>query len=251
MRPAKKLELLALLASLSVVACDCDDCDDDDDHPSVPVFLEIEPNNDPPDADHFGVIRPGDHFIIEGTIRDDALDPFDGFGFTAGDLIHVDFQLFIEDPHSDLDICLYDPQLDQTIACFATMNDPEQGGVDVVSAGFDFHLVVESFVGISRYQLEIAVQPLLAATAPAREAGETQSTLSAVGASQFEGREPAAERGYTQRRAERLEIEQTIEVDRTSGLVLETIRVSRRREGAAASMRGSSSVKRLGARSGS
>ena len=231
MRPAKKLELLALLVSFSLVACD-DDCDDCDGDPQFPVFLEIEPNNDPPDADHFGVIRPGDHFFIEGTIRDDAFDPFDGFAFTSGDLIHVDFQLFVDDPFSDLDVCLYDPQLDQTIACFATTSNPEQGGVDVVSAGFDFHLVVESFVGISHYTLEIAVQPLLAAT-QAREPGAAQSPLSAVNASQFAGREPAAEHEYSKRRAaerdQRLVIEQTLEVDRASGLVLETIRVNRRR----------------------
>jgi len=133
----------------------------------VPVYVESEPNDDVLEADYFGVLLPGDRFFIDGNSSDLGLDPFDGFAFTAGRPIHVDFRLFHADPSTDFDVCLYDPQLDLTVACFATPDDPEAGGVDVTAGGLEFHLVVESFFGAGGYSLEIEVSPLYVA----REAG--------------------------------------------------------------------------------
>jgi hypothetical protein len=131
---------------------------------SVPVYQEVEPNNDPFSANYFGRIRPGDHFFIDGWIDSGPFDPFDGFAFTADSALHVDFQLWIDDPSSDLDVCLYDPQADLILDCFQTSNNPERGGVDVYAGNLDFHLVVQSFLGSSTYSLEIVVTPLYAAT---------------------------------------------------------------------------------------
>jgi hypothetical protein len=190
-----------------------------DGHSGVPVFREEEPNDDALTANHFGVIRPGDRFVIEGFVRDDDGDRFDGFAFTAERPLHVDFQLFADHvrgrPAADLDVCLFDPQ-DESLDCFATTEDPERGGVDVFAGGLDFHLVVESFLGDAGYALEIVVQPLFAATASDSPAGRSGSAsgLSAVDARAE--RRPRAELGYKQRPAERrpvLELEHTLELD--------------------------------------
>jgi hypothetical protein len=214
----RTLPIVILLCSLAACDDDCHHCGGGD---FTPVFTETERNDDPLTANHFGVLHPGDHFFIDGFVRDDLVDPFDGFAFTAGEPLHVDFQLFIGNAFADLDVCLYDPQLDETLACWATTNDPEQGGVDVFAGGLDFHLVVESFTGDASYSLEIAVLPLLATTA---EAGPG----AAAGAEALRGvdaraeRTPDAERGYRKERPVArplLEIEQVITVDEESGLI--------------------------------
>lgn len=183
----------------------------------VPTFREIEINDEPLSANHFGVLRPGDRFFIEGFVRDDGLDPFDGFAFTAGGPIHVDFQLFVDDARDDLDVCLYDPLLDETLACYATADNPERGGVDVFDGGFDFHLVVESFRGSSTYALEIDVQPLFAARAAG--AAEGRAVLGASNAD--EGRAPAAAEAYRRApaKATRTVIDHEVLVDEGGSIV--------------------------------
>ena len=166
----------------------------------MPVFVEQERNDEPFNANHFGVIRPGDHFFIDGFVRDDLVDPFDGFAFTAGSPLHVDFQLWSGRAAADLDVCLYDPQLDETLACYATDLNPEIGGVDVSAGGFDFHLVVEAFVGDSSYSLEIVVLPLFAATA---DDGLTvrESPANVRGVGDLALRAPRAAQEYRAKRA--------------------------------------------------
>jgi len=214
-----RLALLALLGfSFALTACCDDDCDDCD-GPSVPVFFENEPNDLPANANHFGAVFPGDDFIIEGSIRDDLSDPFDGFAFTAGAQLHVDFELFI-DGAADLDVCLYDPQIDETVDCFATSSDPERGGVDVFEAGLDFHLVIESFTGDADYRLVLTVLPLFG-----REAlGVEGASVRGVGArSEHPSKVP---NGYAERApAPQVVLEQVVEVDLESGLVIERLRV--------------------------
>jgi hypothetical protein len=222
-----RTRLIAPVLLLSLAGCDCDDCDDDDD-PGLPLFQEAEPNDDPLTANHFGILEVGDHFLIQGFVRDDAADPFDGLAFTAGSALHVDFQLFIDTNTADFDVCLYDPQLDQTISCFATQNDPEQGGVDVSAGGLDFHLVIESFVGDGPYTLEIVVQPLFVAATASELAAAPQAGVAGVNARAE--RETAAESDYLREKPRSqplVEIEQRLEIDQESGIVLEFVRVRR------------------------
>ena len=129
----------------------------------VQVFREVEPNDAVNEANDFGVLLPGDHFFIDGWTTDSGADPFDGFQFVAGEPIHVDFRLHHADPSTDFDVCLFDPQLNLTVACFATPDLPETGGVDVAGSGLAFQLVVESFLGAGGYSLEIEVVSLGAA----------------------------------------------------------------------------------------
>jgi hypothetical protein len=192
------------------------------------VFQEEERNDDPLTANHFGSLRPGDRFFIDGFVRDDLLgplvDPFDGFAFTAEVPLHVDFQLFIGNPAADLDVCLYDPQLDETLACFATADDPEQGGVDVFAGGLDFHLVVESFVGDSSYSLEVVVLPLFAVTAQGEggSAGEIQGVEAHA-----EHAPRAAERYRLERAPGRplARIEEQLFLDERLGTALSIVRI--------------------------
>jgi hypothetical protein len=215
MRSALPLLLLAGLAA-------CHD-DDDGDDIGIPVFTELEPNDDPANANHVGTIFPGDRFFIEGFVRDDLGDPFDGFAFTAGQPLHVDFQLFMPSTAVDLDVCLYDPQLAQTLACFATDLQPEQGGVDVDTAGLDFHLVVESFVGDSSYSLEIVVLPFFA-----REAlGADAPSIRATGANQAHA--TAAPQGYREpAKGVVRTIEQHVQLDPRTGALIEIVRIEDR-----------------------
>ena len=217
-----------LLAPVLLFLAGCyDDCDDCDDDPGLPLFQEAEPNDDPVTANHFGVLQVGDHFLIQGFVRDDLADPFDGLAFTAATALHVDFQLFIDTNIADFDVCLYDPQLDQTVACFATQNDPEQGGVDISAGNLDFHLVVESFVGDGPYTMEINVQPLFIAATASELAATPQAGVAGVNARAE--RTPAAQSGYLREKPERpvVEIEQSFEIDRESGMVLGIMHVRR------------------------
>jgi len=214
MRPLPAALLLALTACYD--DDDCDGCGGGP--PPVPVFSEQEPNDQPLQANDFGLIQPGDHFFIDGFVRDDPADPFDGFAFTAGGPLHVDFLLFASG--GDLDVCLYDPLLDQTLACYATDLDPEVGGVDVSGGGFDFHLVVESFAGDSAYSLEIVVQPLFAAVAEGAVPDASTARLRAVDPRAL--RTPRAEAGYRRAAPERplAELEERLWLDPASGVAL-------------------------------
>ena len=155
---------IALALSLSLVAASCTKRSSD--YHGPPIYDEFEINDFSDQANDFGVLRPGDHFIIRGNISDapcgpfSFCDPFDGFAFTAGEPIHVDFSLYMFGAGDDFDVCLYDPLLDLTIDCFQSPFNPELGGVDVFFGGLDFHLVVESFQGSGDYELEIEVYPL-------------------------------------------------------------------------------------------
>ena len=181
----------------------------------IPVYREVEPNDAVFDANYFGVLRPGDRFFIDGFSTDSGADPFDGFAFVSGEPIHVDFRLFQASPTSDFDVCLYDPEFDETIACFATDEDPESGGVDVTDAGIEFHLVVESFVGSGGYSLEIEVFPLYFA----REASElsTEDGGALRSTSSTDGRTTRAASEYRARKPESARSVIRIEEDPASG----------------------------------
>jgi len=153
----------------------------------VPVYQELELNDTPASANPMGVLGVGDRLLIEGVVGDPFVD-IDGFSFVSAGPIHVDFQLFAS---RDLDVCLYDPALDATVACFATANDPERGGVDVFGGGLEFHLTVEACIEPgcfpafgTPYTLELTVQHLfLASTESGSDAGSSDRALELAGSS--------------------------------------------------------------------
>ena len=162
----------ALLLSFGLFASSCVRSSSSGGASSTPVFLEAESNDTEFTANDFGFLRPGERFFIDGFIADDGSDPFDGFLFTAAEPVQVQFALFIDDGFADLDVCAFDPQLGTTVACFQSPTNPERGSVDVLFGGLDFHLVVESFAGASRYSLEIEVFRLNTLRASAEADGD-------------------------------------------------------------------------------
>ncbi len=217
MRP----RLLALsLASFGLVACHHGHHGGGSGNGGIPVFREQERNDDPLTANHFGVLRPGQRLFIDGNVRDDLADPFDGFAFTAGQALHVDFELFIDNAAADLDVSLYDPQIDQTVASWTSIDNPEVGGVDVFAGGLDFHLVIESFVGDATYSLALTVLPLFAREIQDEEA----PALAGVDARGERDAEARAEYRKPVRRSG-IEIERVFQIDGERGLVLERRRI--------------------------
>lgn len=189
----------------------------------TPVFVEQERNDDPLTANDFGTLRPGDRFIIEGFVRDDLADPFDHFAFRSAGPLHVDFELIANHAAADLDVCLYDSQLDQVVDCFTSEVNPELGGVDVFAGGLRFQLLVESFIGDSTYSLVITVLPLFAREGLQAEIGPG---LRGTGAIRAHGAK--AEQLYRKAQpAPRMVFEQVLRYDAEANLMLETIRLRR------------------------
>lgn len=143
----------------------------------APTFYEAEPNDESFEANDMGILIPGDYFFIEGSVSDTGFDPFDGFLFTSGAPVHVDFRLFIDNRLADFDVSLYDPVYDEFLAFYETSDNPELGGVDVLSSFEDFHLVISSFIGSGTYALEIDVQPLYYREAEAASAAGSNAML--------------------------------------------------------------------------
>jgi len=147
-------------------------CRERDHHHPIPVYQEWEVNDTELLANYIGTVGPGSRLFVEGDIRDDGFDPFDGFAFIVDRPVHVEFALWADDPYADLDICVWDPQIGAEVACYMTGDHPEVGAIDVLAGGIEFHLVVESYVGISSYSLEVTVYSLVGDSA-APEGGAT------------------------------------------------------------------------------
>lgn len=206
--------------------------------PKTPVYVESEINDTEFEANYFGTLRPGDHFFIDGHITDipfdpfdpfNGYDPYDGFAFTAGQPVHVEFWLYAAG-RPDLDLCVYDPQIGLDIACYQTASNPEAGAIDVFTGNYDFHLVVESYIGSGSYSLEIAVSALYP-DAASEEAGSIRRADSVGLASAAAPlRDATPLDGYRRQVAPAVEADEPvlmrryywIETDATTGEVQET-----------------------------
>jgi hypothetical protein len=121
---------------------------------------ESEPNDAHCCAHDLGWLSVGDQFVLGGTIRDDGLDPFDGFRLRSSGPCSVRFVLQPLDGVSDLDLCVWDPLLNDFAFCFESGAQLEQGVFNVHSSGAAFHLVVASYIGRSEYRLWISCEPI-------------------------------------------------------------------------------------------
>ncbi|MBL8860453.1 MAG: hypothetical protein JNK02_00430 [Planctomycetes bacterium] len=141
-----------------------------------PVYQEWEPNDDAWDANRFGLLHPGAHLCIAGSVRDDAWDPQDGFEFTAAGALVVEFVLEPLCGCADLDLWLYDPGLDAFVGAWASPAATERGAFLV--AGRPFHLVVVSASGDAEYRLELRASAYHGATGASEEwTGGAASTV--------------------------------------------------------------------------
>jgi hypothetical protein len=164
---SRPIHPFVLAAALSVAACH-GSSDVVVTKPPVPVYLEIEQNDDACSANDFGLLAAGVQLGIEGSVRDDGYDPQDGFEFTAYGAIAVEFTLTADCPCADLDVWIYDPIADAFVGVFDSPYDPEQGHLTVF--GQPFHLVVVSASGDAHYRLDVRTSPVYAATEGGSEA---------------------------------------------------------------------------------
>jgi hypothetical protein len=125
-----------------------------------PTLHEVEPNGTAATANGVGPIRPGSYFPIRGHVDDFGSDLFDGFAFVSDVPLEVEIVLTADHPAADLDVCVFDPFLNEFIGCFETPWNPEVGFVTVFEPGVEFHLVVSSFRGSSGYTLEVSGRKL-------------------------------------------------------------------------------------------
>lgn len=164
MIPRPRLALpAATLALLAVSAChhsddDCGGC------PPPPAaapydFWEVEPNDSGCCPDVIGTVYIGDEFIIGGTIRDDSLDPFDGFGLTSGEPLEVEFFLEPVAGSADLDLGVWDPAIGDFVLLWDSPGATEGGRFTIPSTFKDFQLVVMSWAGDAEYRLWVWIDP--------------------------------------------------------------------------------------------
>lgn len=136
---------------------------------------EQEPNDTNCCPNNMGWVSVGDAFVIGGAIRDDALDPFDGFLLRNTGPCSIRFTLEPLDGVSDLDLCVWDPLVGDFAFCFESGDSIEQGVFNVPNGGDAFHLVVASYFGRSEYRLHVCCEPiglgLTAGDAPAAVQG--------------------------------------------------------------------------------
>jgi len=127
----------------------------DDDYNGTSTIYEQEPNGNFSNPDFIGSVVPGDRINIDGHIDNDGSDDFDGFAFIAARPVVVEFELWADNPFADLDLLVYDPDFDDFPFAFTSGFNPEDGSFSILTAGQEFHMVVDSDFGESSYFLEI------------------------------------------------------------------------------------------------
>jgi len=130
-------------------------------HPRpTPLYFESEPNDSVVDADFVSTLAGTQRLTVRGDLQAEYGD-VDGFAFVASGPVAIDFVLEEFDLFGDLALCLYDPLLDEYVACYSSILD-EKGSFDVLQPGREFHLVVysEHFDCGSSYELDLFVTPL-------------------------------------------------------------------------------------------
>ncbi|MCB9915407.1 MAG: hypothetical protein H6828_09695 [Planctomycetes bacterium] len=151
-----------LLALLPLVLVSCYHHEDHIvvvDRPRADSLYEREPNDTALTADWIGELRPGDYVEIGGHITECCPDPYDGFAFYAPGPVELHVALYELDLDADLDFCIYDPTLDEMIACWETDLHPEAGVFAFEGPG-ELHVVVRSYLGDTNYVLALDAQPL-------------------------------------------------------------------------------------------
>jgi hypothetical protein len=151
----KSVLLAALPVVLVVTSCHHHSSNSGNNNNGPVTLYEIEPNGNSVNPDFIGTVVPGDSLNIEGRITNDGSDDFDGFGFVALQPLVVEFRLYADNPAADLDLRVYDPEFDDFPASFTSVFDPEEGAFSILTAGQEFHMVVDSAFGTSTYFLEV------------------------------------------------------------------------------------------------
>jgi hypothetical protein len=171
MRHAPHASMFATLVLAALAAScrygDCDDCGSDFD----PTIYESEPNDQACCANFLGTLAPYDNLTIRGSMSGFSPDFFDGFALQAAQPMDVRVELVSDDPFADFDVCIYDPLIDDFVACFETGAHPEVGLFSVLDSGREFHVVVTPFSGVGGYTLYVDAFPISLAALGAENEG--------------------------------------------------------------------------------
>lgn len=118
------------------------------------LATELEPNEVVEDANFLGFVRPGREFLIDGFVADAGPDQVDHFAFEVGEPVEVEFYLDALVGNGDLDVCIYDPVLDEYVFCFENPGN-EHGFFSAPFVGEEFQIAVYSFEGSAEYELDV------------------------------------------------------------------------------------------------
>jgi len=121
--------------------------------PPPKVYAEIEPNDTAYLAPSYGGLAPGQAFTIVGNITSSGPDFYDGFSVRADAPCTIDFELVSHSAFTDLDLCVYDPELGEFVVCAEGPYDPEKGQVTILEVGKVVQFVVTSSAGATGYSL--------------------------------------------------------------------------------------------------
>lgn len=128
-------------------------------HSGPPVLDEIEPNDSPYQPDFLGGVDSVSHFVVAGHVEAVGHDVYDHFELVAEEPVGIEFYLHGLAHHADLDLCLWDPDLEEIVACYDGPWNPEEGYFTLDWPGKRVVLLVEAWIVDSAYDLEILATP--------------------------------------------------------------------------------------------
>ncbi|MCP3916626.1 MAG: hypothetical protein GY711_13805 [bacterium] len=126
------------------------------------VFFENEPNDSPGFADVIGTVTADSNFFIDGHVQSfPGFDTVDYFEFFVPEPVVIEFIVEGFAHNADLDLCVYDPDLDAIVACFESPLNPEVAEVVVHEYGKVFQILVDAYSVDSEYTIEVFGSPYL------------------------------------------------------------------------------------------
>jgi hypothetical protein len=151
------------------------------------VYQEREPNDSPYQTDLISGVDMFSFLVVQGHVQPPGyFDVYDHFEFIALEPATFDLELTGWAPYSDMDISLWDPDLQQIVAVWDSPWDPELGTFTVTQPGKVFVLVVEAYDTPSSYDLTLMGRPITYGAS----GGENQVQASNTSAFLFEGGPP-------------------------------------------------------------
>jgi hypothetical protein len=151
------------------------------------VYQELEPNDSPYQPDSIAGVDVFSYLVVQGHVEPQGyFDVYDHFEFIALEAATFDLELTGWAPFSDMDVSLWDPDLQQIVAVWNSPWNPELGTFTVTQPGKVFVLVVEAYDTASSYDLTLMGRPI---TYGASEGGD-QSAYASPSAFIFEDGPP-------------------------------------------------------------
>ena len=125
------------------------------------VYQEWEPNDSPYQPDSISGVDMFSFLVVQGHVQPPGyFDVYDHFEFIALEPATFDLELTGLAAYSDMDVSLWDPDLQQIVAVWDSPWDPELGTFTVTQPGKAFVLVVEAYDTPSSYDLTLMGRPI-------------------------------------------------------------------------------------------